>query len=295
MAQTTWQKRWLPWMFCGPALGAVGLLGVLPLLRTVYLSFTDARLSTLGSEKWLGFGNFTSLLVDPDWWRSVFNTLVFAALSVSIETALGLVIALVLNRSFKGRGVLRATVLIPWAIPTVVSAKMWAWMFNDIYGVINELLLRTGIIHERLAWLADSKLALLVVVAVDVWKTSPFMALLILAALQGVPMSLYEAAALDGASSLQRFFYVTWPLIKPGVWVAVIFRTLDALRVFDLPFVLTSNSKTTAVMSVFARQQMVEFQDVGYGSAASVLVFLVIASITLVYLARARGSLGLEA
>jgi trehalose/maltose transport system permease protein len=169
--------------------------------------------------------------------------------------------------------------LIPWAIPTVVSAQMWGWMLHDQYGVINEVLLRLGVISTPWAWVADPALALWSVVAVDVWKTTPFMALLILAALQLVPRSVYEAARIDGLGPVGIFFRMTLPLIRPGLMVAVLFRALDALRVFDLMYVLTGNSPSTASMSVYARQQLVDFQDVGFGSAASTFLVLIVAAV----------------
>jgi trehalose/maltose transport system permease protein len=283
-----------PWLYCAPALLIIGITALFPLSRTIGFAFTDAKLGEWESAHFIGLEHFKNLLLDPDWWRAVANTLVFTVLAVSIETALGLGFALVLNENFRGRGLLRTAVLIPWAIPTVVSAKMWSWMFNDLYGVINEILLGLGLVHERLAWLANARLSLLTVVAVDVWKTTPFMTLLILAALQGIPRNLIEASVVDGVSGWQRFRYLTLPLIRPGLGVAVVFRTLDSLRIFDLPFVLTSNSKSTAVMSVFARQQMVDFQDVGYGSAASFLVFCVVASVTVLYLLTLGARAGLD-
>lgn len=282
------------WMFCLPALLILFFVAAYPLARTAYLSLTDARLSSLDSPHWIGIENYQYLFLDQDWWRAAFNTAVFALISVSFETILGILIAVLLNTEFYGRSMLRAAVLVPWVIPSVVSAKIWAWMFNDLYGVINHVLLKLRIIPHPIAWLADDRLALLTVVAVDVWKTTPFMTLLILAALQSLPKNIYESARIEGASAIQQFFRLTLPLIKPAILVAVIFRTLDALRVFDLPFVLTSNSKATAVMSVYARQQMVDFQDVGFGSSASVVIFFVIALTAIVYLYFGRESLGLK-
>jgi trehalose/maltose transport system permease protein len=165
---------------------------------------------------------------------------------------------------------------------------MWNWMFNDLYGVVNAVLVGLHVIPSARAWTADPDLALASVVAVDVWKTTPFMALLLLAALQLLPAEIYEAARIDGVSPLRVFWRVTLPLIRPALMVAVIFRSLDALRIFDLPYVLTGNSRYTASMAVYARQQLVDFQDVGYGSAASTFLFLVVAAFTVVYLTAAR-------
>jgi trehalose/maltose transport system permease protein len=274
-----------------------------PLARTIWFSFTDARLNSLSDYEFIGFENYLAnydgewfgLLTDPAWWRAVWNTVWFTLVSVSIETVLGLVVALILNASFPGRGLIRAIVLIPWAIPTVVSARMWNWMLHDQFGVVNDLLLRLGLIATPIAWTANSDTALWAVVMVDVWKTTPFMALLILAGLQMLPGDIYEAARVDGINPVRVFFRVTLPLIRPALLVAVIFRALDALRVFDLVYVLTSNAEETASMSVYARQQLVDFQEVGLGSAASTLIFLIIALLTIVYLISSRVRLDAEA
>lgn len=279
------------WLFLIPVLAALVLVAGWPLLRTVLLSFTDARLSSLDSYEVVGLGNYVYLLQDPTWWKAVRNTFVFASVSVAIETVLGIVIALALDAHFRGRGLLRAAVLIPWAIPTVISAKMWGWMYHDLYGVVNAIFLKLGLIERSMAWTADPALAMAAMIAVDVWKTTPFMALLTLAALQLIPHELYEASRIDGVSAPRVFFQITLPLIGPALMVAVIFRVLDALRVFDLPFVLTGNNQDTATMSVYARQQLVDFQDVGFGSAASTLLFLFIAIVTIIILMSGRVSL----
>lgn len=281
------------WKYCLPAIVLLLFVAAWPLGRTLYLSLTDATLGRMEATHFIGLENYIYLFADSYWWRSVLNTFVFVIFSVSLETVLGLIVALVLNSKFPGRGFLRAAILVPWAIPTVVSAKMWAWMFNDMYGVINASLKGLGWIDSPVAWLAQPQLALVTVVIVDVWKATPFMALLILAGLQSLPSSIYEVARIEGVSPLKRFLHITLPLIRPAIAVAVIFRTLDALRVFDLPYVLTSNSRSTAVMSVYARQQLIDFQETGYGSAASFAIFFLIALITVFYLYANRFSLGL--
>jgi trehalose/maltose transport system permease protein len=272
------RRRRTAWLFLSPMLLVLALVAGWPLLRTVYFAFTDATLFDIAYHELIGAENFVFLASDSDWWRAVRNTVVFATVSVVIETLLGLVIALTLNARLRGRGPLRAAMLIPWAIPTVVSAQMWGWMLHDQYGVINAVLLSLGLIATPWAWVADPSLALWSVVAVDVWKTTPFMALLILAALQLVPRDVYEAARIDGLGPVGIFFRITLPLIRPALMVAVLFRALDALRVFDLMYVLTGNSPATASMSVYARQQLVDFQDVGMGSAAATFLALVVAA-----------------
>ena len=274
------QRRRAAWLFLLPMLVVLAGVAGWPLFRTVFFSFTDATLATLDGFQGVGVDNYLWLMRDPVWWRAVWNTLVFTVVSVGIETALGLGIALILNAHLPGRGLLRAAVLIPWAIPTVVSAQMWGWMFHDLYGVVNAILMGLGLIAEPRAWTADPDLALPVVIAVDVWKSTPFMALLILAALQMLPRDLYEAARVDGVHLVKVFVRITLPLIRPALMVAVLFRTLDALRVFDLMYVLTGNSRSTMSMSVYARQYLIDFQDVGYGSAAATLLVMVLAVAT---------------
>jgi trehalose/maltose transport system permease protein len=265
------------WLFLAPMLVTLVFVAGWPLLRTVVFSFTDANLSDLSAWRFIGADNYLYLLRDPLWWRAVGTTLTFTAISVGLETVLGMIIALTLNAHMPGRGLLRAAVLIPWAIPTVISAKMWAWMLHDLYGVVNALLLDLGLISRPWAWLADPSLSMAAVIMVDVWKATPFMALLILAALQIIPHEIYEATRIDGIHPIKVFFRVTLPLIRPALLVAIIFRGLDALRVFDVIYVLTGNIENTATMSVYARQQLVDFQDVGFGSAAATLLFLIIA------------------
>jgi trehalose/maltose transport system permease protein len=287
-SRLTRQRTRSAWMFMAPMLLVLALVAGWPLLRTFWFGFTDASLSDLDATEFIGLINYYYLLQDPDWWNAVRNTFVFAIVSVTLETILGLGIALALHAHFRGRGLLRAAVLIPWAIPTVVSAQMWSWMFNDVFGVINHALLALHLIDEPIAWTASPDTALIAVIMVDVWKTTPFMALLLLAGLQMLPEECYESARVDGVHPVKVFLKVTLPLLKPALMVAVIFRMLDALRIFDLIYVMTGNNRETMSMSVYARQQLVDFQDVGYGSAAATLLFLIIALFTVVYLTLGR-------
>jgi trehalose/maltose transport system permease protein len=274
-------------------LAVLALAAGWPLARTIFFAFTDAQLAGMADARFVGLDNFWNsewggLLADPAWWRAVRNTLIFTVVSVGAETVLGTAIALVLDRAFRGRGIVRAVVLIPWAIPTVVSAKIWGWMLHDQFGVVNDLLLRAGLIAAPVAWLASPETAMAAVILVDVWKTTPFVALLALAALQVVPRDIYEAARIDGAGPATVFLRITLPLIWPALAVAVIFRSLDALRIFDVVYVLTGNAEAAMTMSVFARQELVDFQDVGYGSAASTLLFLTIALLVVLFLTIGR-------
>lgn len=302
------QRKRAAFWFLAPMLAALIFVAAWPLLRTIYFSFTDTSLTSLYAGKWIGFDNYLSYrqlssgkviwrgtLVDPAWWNAVWNTVRFAVVSVALETVLGLLVALVLHRNFVGRGWVRAAILIPWAIPTIVSAKMWGWMLNDQFGIINDMLLRLGLIETKIAWTANIETAMIAVLMVDVWKTTPFMALLCLAGLQMIPKDIYEAARVDGIHPLRVFWRVTLPLLKPALMVAVIFRSLDALRVFDLVYVLTPNSKATKTMSVIARENLIDFDRFAYGSAQSTLLFALIAVFVSAYIWLGKVDLGGEA
>ncbi|WP_257458247.1 carbohydrate ABC transporter permease [Archangium lipolyticum] len=290
VSQLSRQRVRSAWLFLLPTLVVLGMVAGWPLLRTFWFAFTNANLSNPEPPQFIGLENFATVWDDPDWWQSVRNTFFFTGISVTLETVLGMMIALTLNTRFRGRGVLRAAVLVPWAIPTVVSARMWGWMFHDVYGVINAMFLHLGFIDAPIAWTADPRLSMAAVIAVDVWKTTPFMTLLLLAALQMLPDELYEAAKLDGAGPIRVFFKVTLPLIRGPMLVAIIFRVLDAMRVFDLFYVLTTNSSESMSMAVYARQQMFEFQELGLGAAAASMLFAVIAMFTVVYLVLGRSA-----
>ena len=295
------------WLFLAPMLVTLLIVAAWPLGRTIWFSFTDANLNDMGAARFVGLENYFGeygLFANPnhtegfwlsDWGISILNTLQFSLVSVLLETMFGLGVALLLNQEFKGRALVRAAVLVPWAIPTIVSAKMWGWMLHDQFGVINAILQSWGLIDAKVAWTADPQYALWTVVVVDVWKTTPFMALLILAALQTLPRDCYEAGRVDGVHPLRMFWKVTLPLIRPALMVAVIFRLLDALRVFDLIYVLTSNNNSTMSMSGFVRREMVDNGYMGYGSAASTALFLIIGLATVVYMRLGRMKLSEDA
>jgi trehalose/maltose transport system permease protein len=276
------------WLFLAPTLAALVLVALWPLLRTLFFSITDATLDDPTNYGFVWLDNFIDVARDPQWWRAVENTLVFTIVSVALETLLGLAIALLLNEAIPGRGVLRAAILVPWSIPVVVSAKIWEWLLHDQFGIINRLLIDLHLIDTGVAWTADPSLALGVVIFVDVWITTPFMVLLILAGLQLIPGEIHEAARVDGVSWWKRLTSITLPMLRVPLGVAVLFRTLDALRMFDLSYVLGGNGDPTMTMTIYARNQLVSFQELGYGSAASTWVFLLIALIAIVIIGAIR-------
>jgi trehalose/maltose transport system permease protein len=283
---TTFQQRQvrLAWFMLTPALLVVGFVALYPLGVTIYQSFTDEQfLAGITPTHWVGLQNYKDLIHDTVFRNSVWVTIKFTVITVVFEFVLGLVIALVVNSGFKGRGLMRAVMLVPWAIPTVISAQMWKWMYDDIYGVINDLAVRLHIVSHHVAWISQPSTALGAVAAVDIWKTTPFVALLLLAGLQVIPKELYEAAEVDGATAWQQFRRVTMPLLAPAIVVTLIFRTLDALRVFDVFYVFFGSRLDTQTMAIYDQNTIVGTGDVGYGAAISVGIFLIISVFVVIY------------
>ena len=277
------------WILLLPSLAVVAFVALYPLGKTVYQSFTNQEfLAGLEPTKWVGLENYRELWHDTIFRDAVWLTVKFTLITVSFEFVLGLIIALVVNSSFKGRGVMRAVMLVPWAIPTVVAARMWQWMLDDVFGVINDILLKLHIISHPHAWISDPATSLASVSAVDIWKTTPFVALLLLAGLQVIPRDLYEAASVDGASQLQQFWRITLPLLRPAILVTLIFRTLDALRVFDVFNVFFGNRQDTQTMATYAQSTIVGDGHVGYGAAICVAIFLIISLFVVIYMVLMR-------
>jgi len=277
-------ERRAAWILLIPTLILVAAIAVYPAIRTVWLSLHEMVLTDPTSGyPFIGLKNYSTILHDERALKALIFTAKFTVVTVVLELALGLVAALAMNRAFIGRGVVRAAILVPWAIPTAISAMMWKFIYNDQYGLFNDVLSKLGIIDEYKAWLSTESGSFMALVIADVWKTAPFMALLILAGLQMIDTELYESAKVDGTSAWQRLVYITLPLIKSTVLVALLFRTLDAFRVFDLISVMTDGANGTESMSLYAYRSMMKFLDFGYGSALAVIVFIVVMGIGLGY------------
>lgn len=279
------------WLFLIPCLLTLLLCAGWPLIRTIYFSFTDATLDNLCNADFIGMENFIQITRDQDWWKAVCNTFIIAIISVPMETIFGMVVALILHRNFKGRGWMRAIVLIPWTVPTIVSARMWSWMLNDVYGIINELLIRMSIINSPIAWTATHSLSITSIILVEIWKTTPYMALLLLAGLQSIPQDCFEAAEVDSIPLWRTFTDIILPIMKPTIIVAMIFRALDAVRIFDLVYILSSGNSANATMSVYARKHLVDYADVGYGSAAATVLLFFVAFLSIMYVSFNRKKL----
>ena len=252
-----------------PALVIILVVAFFPIAYATYLSFTSATVAAPGS--FVGLENYVEMFANEDFREGLINTTLFTVISVTLEFLIGLGIALAINQAFKGRGLVRAAILVPWAFPTVISAVMWRLMFQDQVGIINYVVNALGIISQPI--LSDRTLLLIGAISVDVWKTTPFMALLLLAGLQTISSDVYEAARVDGANVLQRFFRITLPLLKGTILVAVLFRTLDSYRIFDLFWAL-SNRELESLSTFVYKSVRVSQLLFAQGNAASVFIFV---------------------
>lgn len=280
-------ERRLAWLLVAPALTVTAAVALFPLAWTVWesLHLHDLRMPWLG-RPFVGLANYAEILGDARFWGAMLHTAFFTAVTVALELGLGLFLALAMNQAFRGRGVVRAAVLVPWAIPTVVAALLWRFLFDSQAGIANAALIGLGVLDEPIVWFVRASTAWVPVILADVWKTTPFVALLLLAGLQSIDPSLYEAAAVDGASAWRQLRSVTLPLLKPALAVSLVFRTLDAFRVFDLIYVLTGGGPGTATepIALYAFNALFSNLRFGYGAALSVIVFLVTFLLALLYL-----------
>ena len=262
-----------------PACTLLAVVVAYPIIRTLALSFVHDNLSTGFRPQFAAFDNYIRLAFDSRFRKSVATTAAFTVVSVGAEFLIGLLLALCVDALRSRRNAVRTILLVPWTLPTAVIAVLWAWIFNDEYGVLNALLLRVGILHSPLTWLGQPDLAMFAIVVADVWKTTPFVFLILLAGLQNVPRDLYEAIEIDGGGTWARFRYVTWPHLKPFVFVAVIFRVIQAFALFDLVWVMTGGGPAgaTETVSIYTYQTYMRYLDFGYGSALAITTGAILA------------------
>jgi multiple sugar transport system permease protein len=275
----TRSERKLAWMLCAPAVVAMLLVTAYPIAYAVVLSLQDVDLRFPGEGGFAGLSNYVTVLTSSLWWTDVFNTVFIMVVSVAIELVLGMAIAMVMYRAIFGRGVVRTSVLIPYGIITVVAAFAWQFAFSPETGFVNNL----PLISDEMDWFGGRFSSFAVIILAEVWKTTPFMALLLLAGLVTIDGQLYEAARVDGATAWQRFTRITLPLMKPAILVALLFRTLDAFRVFDTIFVMTRGALDTESVSILGYNQLISRLNLGLGSAVSVLIFLCVFLIAFVF------------
>lgn len=285
-----------PFVLLVPALASIGAVSVYPVLLGLWLSFRDTTLAS-PTDTFIGLSNYLQLFSDGQFWNAWIHTIQFTTASTLLETSIGLMIALVLSERFRGRGMVRAAMLVPWAIPTVVTSKMFGWLFDGQHGMVNYLLRSVGLIQHNVDWYGSPDFALTTIIIADVWKTTPFMALLLLAGLQTIPDSLAEASVIDGANAWQQFWYVRLPLLAPSLLIAAMFRALDAFRIFDLVYVLTGGgpADSTEVLSTLTYKDLFSALQFGYGSALATSMFgteIMIAVVFGVFLLRKMREVG---
>jgi multiple sugar transport system permease protein len=277
----------LAWMFILPAVGTILLIAVFPLGWSMWesLHLHDLRMPWRG-QPFIGLANYREALATPRFWEALQHTLLFTVISVTLELALGLVLALVLHHASRVRGVVRTAALVSWAMPTAVAALVWRFLFESRTGIVNAIVMKVGTTDAPFVWFIDPVLAWVPIIVADVWKTTPFVALLLLASLQNIDPSLYEAARVDGASRRQQFLHITFPLLQSAFLVALIFRTLDAFRVFDLIYVMTSGGPGTATepLALYTFGALFNNLRFGYGAALAVGIFVVTGALALLYL-----------
>lgn len=267
-----------------PAFVSLASVSFYPIVNGLYLSLTNTSLITQEKD-FTGFSNYVELWGDPQFWNAWWHTMWFTTASTALETVIGLGMALILCEAFKGRGLVRAAMLVPWAMPTVVTSKMFGWLFDGQNGIINHILLNAGLIDQNINWYGSPDTAMTTIIIADVWKTTPFMALLLLTGLQTVPNSLIEAARMDGAKGWITFWYIRLPLLMPTLLIAGLFRALDAFRVFDLVYVLTGGgpADSTETLSTLSYKVLFSTLQFGYGSAVSTAMFITEGIIALVF------------
>jgi multiple sugar transport system permease protein len=281
-------EKGLAFWMVSPSMLLIALVAAYPIIYAIWLSLHEYSVRVAGLERWagpLGLRNYTTALQNSEFWSAMVTTLIFTVSSVFLELLIGLAMALAMHAAFKGQGILRTVVLVPWAILTVVTATMWRTIFESPQGFVNQIL------GTDTVWLGSEPQALIVIIIADVWKTAPFMALLILAGLQVIPGDIYEAAKVDGATAWQRFRKITLPLLTPAILVALIFRTLDALRIFDLPYVLTKGSNGTTTLSLISQETFAANRIYGLGAAYSILTFITVMIVSFTYIWTVGGNI----
>jgi multiple sugar transport system permease protein len=275
----TRSERRLGWMLCAPAVAAMLLVTAYPIVYAIVLSVQNLDLRFPNEGGFVGLDNYRTVLTSSLWWTDLFNTVFITVITVTVELILGMAIALVMYRAIFGRGAIRASVLIPYGIVTVVAAFSWQFAFDPATGFVNNL----PLIADDKAWFGDRFSSFAVIIMAEIWKTTPFMALLLLAGLTTIDDGLYEAAKVDGATAWQRFWRITLPLMKPAILVALLFRTLDSFRVFDTIFIMTRGAQDTESVSILGYNQLISRLNLGLGSAVSVVIFICVLAIAFVF------------
>lgn len=264
-------------IFLAPSFTFMALIAFFPVLYAIGMSLYQIKGLDQG---FIGLSNYLAALSDSGFYNAALNTLIFTVTSVLLEFVIGLAFALIMHQAFVGRGLTRAIILVPWVVPTAVAAQVWRYMFDHNPGFVN------AVLGTDINWLRDPAWSMVGMISADVWKTAPFVALLLLAGLQTIPRDYYEAARVDGCTALQRFWYITLPLLRPAVVVALLFRTVDALRMFDFAYVFAGYSNSLATLSVYAQRYLIAEPELGYANALSTVTFVIVMLVGLAFISR---------
>ncbi|WP_037086190.1 carbohydrate ABC transporter permease [Neorhizobium vignae] len=281
-------ERLLPYWLLAPAVVVTVVIVFMPMAQAVFTSFYDLILFRPNASKFVGFGNYVKLFNDPVFWTALWNTIIWIGLTVPLQMGLGLVAALLLNREFPWRGLARALIIIPWALPSVVIALMWRWIYDPNTGVLNDILIYLSIVQSAVPWLADPKVAIYAIIATLTWQGFPFFAVMILAGLQGIPRSQYEAASIDGASTWRQFVHITLPGIAPVLATAGLLRVIWVANSMDVIFVMTGGGPgyATHTLPLYAFVKARQNLDFGYGTAIAVTFTILLGAFVVLYLSR---------
>lgn len=281
-----WPETWVAAAFVAPAALVILLVVVVPLIRAAWMSLFDIELTSPGVEPFVGLQNYITQLTNSDFWDSVSKALFFTVVTTALELSLGLGLAMLMDQPLRFRWLLRSIVILPWALPTIVNALMWRWIDNGTYGSLNALLAQTGIIRDYVPWLSQDSTVMWMVVLADVWKMTPFCAILILAGLQGIDRELFEAARVDGAGSFQIFRRIIVPLLTPIILVVLVLRTMEAFKVFDIIWIMTGGgpANATQTVAIYAYRTAYQSYDFGQGAALGYLIAIFIMLLAALYL-----------
>jgi ABC-type sugar transport system permease subunit len=281
-----WPETWVAAAFVAPAALVILLVVVIPLLRAAYLSVHGVELTSPGVEPFVWFGNYIDQLTSAGFWDSVTKALFFTVVTTALELSLGTGLALLMDQPMRMRWLLRSLVILPWAVPTIVNALMWRWIDNATYGSLNALLSQIGIIHDYVPWLSQETTAMWMVILADVWKMTPFCAILILAGLQGIDRELFEAARVDGASTFQLLRRIVLPLLTPIILVVLVLRTMEAFKVFDVIWIMTGGgpASSTQTVAIYAYRTAYQGYDFGAGASLGYIIAIAIMLLAAVYL-----------
>lgn len=272
------------YMMIAPAVLIIFGMGIFPVCYSIWISFNKVHPMTFETD-FIGLQNYSEIFANSEFWQSIGITLYFCIVSIAVQMVLGVLVAMLLNQRFVGRGIVRALILLPWAVPTIVNANLWNWILNANYGILNRVLMKLGIISDSIAWLSDGSTALHMIILADTWRMLPLVVVMLLAGLQTVSKNVLEAAVIDGAGAWKRFWAVYMPALKPMIFVILVLRTIQAIRVFDIVYVLTKGgpANKTMVISFYSYFETFNYLNYGKGAAIAMVIAVLVLVLSLLY------------